>query len=295
RSSAVLPATLASVKAQDVSDWECLLVDDGSPDDTLQVASRLVDGDPRFAIHALGDAHGSACPARNAGLRLAHPDGRYVVFLDHDDLLVPDALSTMAGLLDEHRAYGAVHGTASVLGDPNPDYRLGRERWVFRRGWPRRMDPTEPTTFESMATQPHIPAPGTVMCRRSALPAGSLFPEGKVGQLDYDGWLRMLAQGPFLFVDRTVLVKRNVRGNMTSDWRAVRRRILASRVRTAKLPNLSARRRRTIFVAGAAMELRDGLDYLANGLRKLSAAQIRLAAGRFAMALRLAALNLRMG
>jgi glycosyltransferase involved in cell wall biosynthesis len=270
RSSTVLPDTLESVRAQDVFDWECILVDDGSPDNTVETAIRLSQGDPRIKVHVLGEAHGSACPARNAGLSLAHPEGKFVLFLDHDDLLVPDALSFMAGLLEAHREYGAVHGTAAVMGDTNPENRLGRTRLIVERGQPRRLETSEPTTFESMATQCHIPAPGTVLCRRSALTDDPPFPEGKIGQLDYDGWLRMLARGNFLFMDRTVLVKRNIPGNMTSDRSRVRRRILASRIRTAELSWIPRSRRRYLFKAGAVMELRAGRIFRAALLAALA-------------------------
>ncbi|MFY8051034.1 MAG: glycosyltransferase family 2 protein [Armatimonadaceae bacterium] len=287
RSKAVLPMTLNAIFELENSDWECILVDDGSPDDTIEFARQCTRDDHRFSVLSFPDAHGSACPARNLGAANAHPQSQFIMFLDHDDLLKPNALTDMGQLLLDNPKFVAVHGTADIHDAYDPDYRIGNERWIYRDGKIEPLKPSEPTTFESMATHPHIPAPGTVLCRRAALPQEPLFPDGKLGQLDYDGWLHLLNIGPFLFTEQVVMSKRDIPGNMVSNLKRVRQRILGTRIRTAMRPNISAERRRYLFTAAAAAERRDALNYLRAMLRNRDPRNIRYAASRILMAISL--------
>jgi len=84
-----LDATLASVQAQSFADWECLVVDDCSPDGTAEVARRAAERDPRIRL-LRHDSNLGAAVARNTGLAAAR--GRYVAFLDADDLWLPQKL-----------------------------------------------------------------------------------------------------------------------------------------------------------------------------------------------------------
>ncbi len=96
-----LEATVASVQAQSMSDWEMFLIDDGSTDGSTELARELAQRDPR--IHLLGwrDNRGAA-EARNAGIRASR--GRYLAFLDADDLWRPEKLAVQ---LDHMEATGA--------------------------------------------------------------------------------------------------------------------------------------------------------------------------------------------
>ena len=294
RSKAVLPMTLSAILELENSDWECILVDDGSQDDTIDFARQCTQHDDRFTVFSLPDAHGSACPARNLGAANAHPQSLFIMFLDHDDLLKPTALTDMGQLLIDNPTFVAVHGIADIHDAYDPDYRIGNERWIYRNGNIEALHPSEPTTFESMATHPHIPAPGTVLCRRAALPQEPLFPNGKLGQLDYDGWLHLLNIGPFLFTEQVVLSKRQIPGNMVSNLKRIRERILRTRIRTAMRADISAERRRYMFKAAAATELRDATTFLRAMLRNRDPRNIRYAASRILMALQLRTFSTKM-
>ena len=87
--------TLASVFAQTLDDFELVVVDDGSTDDTLGALARI--DDPRLVVATQANAGPAA--ARNHGMRLAR--GAHVAFLDSDDLWYPEFLETAARLLDE--------------------------------------------------------------------------------------------------------------------------------------------------------------------------------------------------
>lgn len=76
---------VASVQTQSVTDWELLVIDDGSPDDTAEVTNALSASDSR--IRLVRKSNGGLSSARNAGL--AQMRGRFIQFLDADDLLLP--------------------------------------------------------------------------------------------------------------------------------------------------------------------------------------------------------------
>ena len=96
--------TLGCLRTQTLRDLEVLVVDDGSTDQTAQIASAFCESDPRFRLLRQENAGVSA--ARNHGLREAAGD--YILFLDSDDLLSGDALRAFADVLDETGADVAI-------------------------------------------------------------------------------------------------------------------------------------------------------------------------------------------
>ena len=85
-----LTETITSVKNQTYSDWECLLIDDGSDDGSEQIAQDAQKNDRRFRYILDPDKGRGVSASRNLGIELAN--GEYVLFLDSDDLLLPDTL-----------------------------------------------------------------------------------------------------------------------------------------------------------------------------------------------------------
>ena len=84
-----LPACLASIRAQTFPGWECILVDDGSPDSCGELCDAAAAADSRFSVIHKQNAGVSA--ARNSGMEAAR--GRYLLFCDADDELAPCALA----------------------------------------------------------------------------------------------------------------------------------------------------------------------------------------------------------
>lgn len=78
--------TLESLKRQKYPDWECILVNDGSSDDTIDIIYKYADTDKRFRVYE--QPHQGVSKARN--LALANVSGRYLFFLDADDLISHD-------------------------------------------------------------------------------------------------------------------------------------------------------------------------------------------------------------
>ena len=124
-----LPETLGSLRAQTLTDWEALIVDDGSTDATAQIASAAAADDARFRVLTQENAGVSA--ARNHGIREAC--GTYILFLDSDDLLERDALRAFTQALDETGADAAV-GRLLVFGAVAENYNGYADALAKQRG-----------------------------------------------------------------------------------------------------------------------------------------------------------------
>jgi hypothetical protein len=92
-----LPDALNSVLAQTSADWECIVVDDGSPDHTQDVAAKYCRRDPR--IRLVTQSNRGLAGARNRGISEAR--GHYIQFMDADDLISPEKLALQVAALSQ--------------------------------------------------------------------------------------------------------------------------------------------------------------------------------------------------
>ena len=93
-----LPECLDSIINQEHSEFECLLIDDGSHDDSLKVCNDYADKDSRFRV--FHKTNGGVGSARNLGLENA--TGEWVAFVDSDDIIAPNHLSQFATAIQKY-------------------------------------------------------------------------------------------------------------------------------------------------------------------------------------------------
>jgi len=100
--AAYILETLKSVQNQSFTDWEVIVVDDNSEDDSIEIVDKILYEDDRFSlfINKSGVKGGSVC--RNIGLKKAA--GKFVVFLDSDDLLSSDCLKKRVLIMESNKA-----------------------------------------------------------------------------------------------------------------------------------------------------------------------------------------------
>lgn len=117
---AILPKAIDSVLAQGFTDWELLVVDDGSTDETERVVSEYATRHP--AIRYLRQENKKQAAARNHGIREAR--GKYLAFLDSDDEWLPGKLERQVALLDGDAELGMVYGNQLVQTPPDLRWHL---------------------------------------------------------------------------------------------------------------------------------------------------------------------------
>jgi len=98
KSSQFIKEAVNSVIAQSYSHWELIIVDDCSPDNSVEIIETIVQWDNRIHFIALAQNVGAA-EARNIALRKAN--GRYIAFLDSDDIWYPEKLSTQLVFMEK--------------------------------------------------------------------------------------------------------------------------------------------------------------------------------------------------
>lgn len=126
-----LPRTLDSIVAQTDQDWECIVVDDASPDDCGKIADEYAKNDPRFrVIHNKENQY--LAGALNTGFRAA--SGKYVMPLDADNEIMPETIQILANALDEDRRLSIAYGNVEFV---EPDGRRWHSGWPmqFRGSW----------------------------------------------------------------------------------------------------------------------------------------------------------------
>jgi glycosyltransferase involved in cell wall biosynthesis len=96
--ASTLAETVASVQAQTFADWEVVIVDDGSTDDTRALAESFASADPR--IRVVSQENRGSGGAYNTAVRSARAD--LLVMLSADDLLLPEHLESFASIIGEH-------------------------------------------------------------------------------------------------------------------------------------------------------------------------------------------------
>jgi glycosyltransferase involved in cell wall biosynthesis len=148
--SRVLRHSIASVIDQRFPDWEMIVVDDASTDDTEAVVAAF--DDDRLRYHRLATNVGEQSGPNNAGVALAR--GALIAFLNHDDLWFPDHLETLTGAIDRTGADLVFSLIATILpgrrpilaaftpsGRYEPRIVVPASAWLFRRELAARAGP----------------------------------------------------------------------------------------------------------------------------------------------------------
>ncbi|MHB1231978.1 MAG: glycosyltransferase [Burkholderiales bacterium] len=116
--------SVGCVLAQSFTDWECIIVNDGSPDNTSEVARYLIGEHPDKRIRLLEKSNGGLSSARNAGIRAAR--GKYILPLDADDGLHPDYLKETVAVLENHPDYAIVYVDEKNFGNATHIHKKGQ-------------------------------------------------------------------------------------------------------------------------------------------------------------------------
>ena len=181
--AATIGAAAKSVLAQSLDDFELIVADDGSLDDTVAQARLL--WDPRIRVLEL--EHRGAAAARNSGIN--HARGRIVSFIDSDDLWMPHYLESMKHALDENPDAGFAYTDAWVMGAHNGRIR----RSTITRQPLSDLPPVDPDQFLARLIQTNFIFT-SVSAPRTVLEQVGGFDESLTAVIDWDLWLRIAAR-----------------------------------------------------------------------------------------------------
>jgi glycosyltransferase involved in cell wall biosynthesis len=201
-----LAQTLDSVLAQTFSDWECLMVDDGSTDDSPLIAREYAARDSRFRY--IRRPNGGVAAARNTGLDAARGD--YVALLDNDDLWLPRKLEVAVGELGKGDADLFFSRSYRFSGDlPPADVSrlpiMKAGEGVYRGA----------EGISAFLIGNRIQALTAVAKREALIDAGGFVDRG--GADDYNMWLELLFRGRTLRGIDTPLALYRWRGDAQSS------------------------------------------------------------------------------
>lgn len=201
-SAAFIAETVESALQQSWSDFELLIVDDGSTDGTLDVVRTAARGDSR--VKCLSGPHAGPAAARNVGLQ--HASGRFIALLDSDDVWDSRFLSEQLSLLDQHPDISIVSANVVSRGGPHD----GTPFWPITSGT------HELRTHEPIAHEDAVSV--FAVFRREVVEHIGGFDTAFTGNEDYEFWLRAINAGFRVLQNRALLGRYRRRpGSVSSD------------------------------------------------------------------------------
>jgi GT2 family glycosyltransferase len=200
--SQYIGAAVDSVMTQTFTDYELIVVNDGSPD-TDELEQALAPYRDRI-IYIKQENRGCGA-ARNTGIRASR--GRYIALLDPDDLWKPEYLACQIDILEREPAIDVLYPDAIIFGDMPDTGRLFMD-----------LCPSEgEVTLERLLNQ-EVNVMMGVTARREAVLCAGMFDENLRSTEDFDLWVRIAYQGSRIAYHRKPLVYyRRRRGSLSSD------------------------------------------------------------------------------
>ena len=211
-SAKTLASTLGSVISQTFEDWEAIVVDDGSTDETAELLAAIARTDNR--IRVVGGKSKGVSAARNLGLRFAKSN--LIAFLDSDDVWEPARLSMLVWLLND-----------------NPDAGIAYSQFAFFNEKPgdcptRSTVPVAPLDVVDLLKENLVGTMSNVIVRRHVLNAVGTFREDMAHGEDREWLVRAAARGfKICGLNQTLLHYRTSVGGLSTDlsqmfegWRA---------------------------------------------------------------------------
>ena len=211
--AAYVNQAIESALAQTYQDFELIIVNDGSTDNSAEVIRPYL-ADPRTRY--LEQPNGGVAAARNAAIRVAH--GRYIGFLDQDDLWLPEKLDLQVQYLHGHPDVGMVHANQSYIDSDSRHTRLPFDDGFAKvSGW----------CFRDLFIRNRI-AVLTVLARKSALDSVGPLNETIPGGDDYEMWMRISKHFPIGHLDRILAHYRTHGSNVSNDNFRMTRTVLGA-------------------------------------------------------------------
>lgn len=190
--------TLASVQQQTFSDFELLIINDGSHDSTLELVQEIID--ERIQVFSYKNAGVSV--ARNRGI--AHATGKFISFLDADDLWAPDKLELQLAALRQHPDAGVAYSWTHLI-DEKGEFLHAGEPIAF-----------EGNVYPKLLVRNFIYSGSNGLIRRQALESAGEFDSALTHGEDWEFYLRLAAYWPFVVIRKPQIFYRQTSESASS-------------------------------------------------------------------------------
>jgi GT2 family glycosyltransferase len=188
--------TLKSLQAQTFASWECVVIDDGSTDDTVDVVERFAGTDSRIKFFRQQNRRQAA--ARNNAL--TQITGKYVQFLDADDLIEPRKFELQVAYLEEHPNIDIIYGETRFFPSDRPAELL-YSMYGENRPWQPGLSGTGSDMLLPLLAQNNVPI-CAALTRHDLIQRVGIFDEALPPLEDWEFWIRcVLAGAHFHFED----------------------------------------------------------------------------------------------
>ncbi len=242
-----LGLALQSVLDQTYPNWEAIVIDNHSQDNTDEIVRNYQD--PRITLLKIHNT-GVIAASRNMGIRVARGD--WIAFLDSDDLWYPAKLEHCLARLNE--GFDLVCHGERWLGE-------GRDREIY-------YGPEARATYKLLLLEGNcISTSAVVVCRQHVVALGGFDEDpNSITAEDYDLWLRLARNGARIGFVRELLGEYRIHGgnqskavlrNMNAVMHVVRKRLAEADMDTRRSQRLKARRREAIIYYSGARGLQD--------------------------------------
>jgi hypothetical protein len=239
---------IKSVLNQSYRDFELIVIDNGSTDDTAIVVKSFPDNRIRYFYQ---QNSGSPVLPRNKGIKQA--SGKYIAFLDSDDLWLPDKLAAQVELLEKNPAVPLVFSDAYIINEQGAT--INRFSSLFRQFQGR--------VFKQLLRVNFIPNLTVMIRRDKALEYGCLDQRYKICH-DLDLYLKVANEHEILRIDKPLAKLRLHQNNLTSARTLTRKELkeIISKWRSKEIESASDFYYRKILAFNCCME---GFDLLGAG------------------------------
>jgi glycosyltransferase involved in cell wall biosynthesis len=213
-----LGATLDSVQEQTYQTWECIVVDDGSTDNTREVVAEYAGRDSR--IKYLYQRNRGPAAARNQGLRSCQ--GQYVQFWDSDDLVEARKLELHVSYLEQHPEIDMVYSGVRYFQTEKPEERR-HSMWENDAPWMPEVSGSGIDVLRFLISD-NIMVMSAPLLRKSVVEVVGYFDNSLNPLEDWDYWIRCLASGKriqYLDLDQTFSLVRSHPASLNKDRESV--------------------------------------------------------------------------
>ena len=204
--------TIESVRQQTFSDFEIIVINDGSKDKTLELLQTIQD--QRLKVFSY--ENGGLCTARNRGI--SHATGEFIAFLDADDLWTADKLELQLTALQQNSQAGVAYswtcfmdvdeqGKASSF-LPSPKYSFAGN------------------VYQNLLVSDFVHSGSNTLIRREAIESVGEFDSVCTGCADWDYWMRLSVRWQFVVVAKYQILYRRTHGSMSSKVEVMRKEAL---------------------------------------------------------------------